>query len=74
MSLRRAKCIDEYIDGVRQAVFEVGDPQECLQFESEDLPFLGLASKCADEIPFHTLLTQINNTHRWGLDAEGGRH
>ncbi|MGB5832631.1 MAG: hypothetical protein WBG92_11655 [Thiohalocapsa sp.] len=36
MSLRRAKAADEYVDWVRQAVFEVTDFRECLKFEWED--------------------------------------
>ena len=101
MSLRRARTVDEYIEWVRQAVFEVGDLRDCLEYEiedmakfpvfldpledgikalfasmgdgtytfgREDLPFMDLASKYAEEIPFHTLLKQINETHRRGLD------
>lgn len=107
MSLRRAKSVEEYIEWVRQAVFEVGDLRECLEYEledlttfpafldplqegirdlcrameqgvysfgREDLPFMDLAENYADRIPFHTLLKQINETHRRGLetDAEKG--
>ncbi len=101
MSLRRARSADEYVEWVRQAVFEVGDLRECLEYEledlnrfpafldplqegiegiyrfmqdgiyrfgREDLPFMGLAGRYADEIPFHTLLKQINETHRKGLE------
>ena len=104
MTLRRAKSVDEYVEWVRQAVFEVGDLRECLEFEledlnrfpafldpledginavyksmqdgtysfgREDLPFMDLATKYAGEIPFHTLLKQINETHRRGLDVGG---
>jgi hypothetical protein len=104
MSLRRAKSVEEYVDWVRQAVFEVGDLRECLEFEledlsrfpafldpleegikdlyrsmeqgtysfgREDLPFMDLAGKYSDQIPFHTLLKQINETHRRGLEVEG---
>jgi hypothetical protein len=102
MSLRRAKSVDEYVDWVRQAVFEVGDLRHCLEYELEDmakvptfldpleegiqglfrsmqegtyafgresLPFMDVAARCADEIPFHTLLKQIDETHRRGLDC-----
>lgn len=104
MGLRRARSVDEYVDWVRQAVFEVGDLRNCLEYEiedmakfpafldpleegvkavyeamkagayafgREDLPFMDLAGRYADEIPFHTLLKQINETHRRGLDVEG---
>ncbi len=107
MSLRRAKSVDEYVEWVRQAVFEVGDLRECLEYEledldrfpafldplqegieslyrsmqdgtygfgREDLSFMELAERYADEIPFHTLLKQINETHRKGLEVgtDGG--
>jgi hypothetical protein len=32
---------------------------------------MDLAGRYAEEIPFHTLLKQINKTHRRGLDVEG---
>jgi hypothetical protein len=93
------------VEWVRQAVFEVGDLRECLEYEiedmsrfpafldpledgikaiyrsmeegtyafgREDLPFMDLAARYADEIPFHTLLKQINETHRRGLDVDTG--
>jgi len=105
MSLRRAKTVDEYVDWVRQAVFEIDDLRNCLEFEledlnrfpafldpldqgikavyksmqdgsynfgREDLPFMDLAEKYADDIPFLTLLKQINETHRKGLEVDGG--
>lgn len=104
MSLRRARSVDEYVEWVRQAVFEVADLRDCLEYETEDmakipafldpledgvaallrsmqegtyafgredLPFMDLAGRYADEIPFHTLLKQINETHRRGLEVEG---
>jgi hypothetical protein len=104
MSLRRARSVEEYIEWVRQAVFEVEDLRECMEFEledmarfpafldpleegikaihaamrdgtyafgREDLPFMDLAGKYAEEIPFHTLLKQINETHRRGLEVGG---
>jgi hypothetical protein len=36
----------------------------------EDLPFMDAVARFADEIPFHTLLKQINETHRRGLEVE----
>jgi hypothetical protein len=101
VSLRRAKSVDEYVHWVRQAVFEVGDLRDCLEYEiedlsrfpafldpledgikkiygsmqegtyvfgREDLPFMELAEHHSQEIPFHTLLRQINETHRRGLE------
>jgi hypothetical protein len=104
MSLRRARSIDEYVEWVRQAVFEVGDLRDCLEYEledlgrfpafldpleegikgvyksmqdgtyvygREDLPFMEMAARYSEEIPFHTLLKQINETHRRGLEVDG---
>lgn len=104
MSLRRARSVDEYVEWVRQAVFEVDDLRDCLDYESEesaglpaflslledgikslwrsmqdgtygfgreDLPFMDSVARNADRIPFHTLLKQINETHRRGLEVEG---
>ncbi|MEI6415085.1 MAG: hypothetical protein WCP34_12610 [Pseudomonadota bacterium] len=100
MSLRRAKSAEEYIEWVKQAVFEVADLRECLLYEMEDLtrmpgylepleqsiqalhdamkqgtysfgredlPFMDLIQRHGDYIPFHTLLKQINETHRKGI-------
>ncbi|HSO83957.1 hypothetical protein [Thiocapsa sp.] len=41
-------------------------------FGREDLPFMDPAGKYAEEIPCHTLLGQINETHRRGLDVGAG--
>lgn len=104
MALRRARSADEYVEWVRQAVFEAADLRDCLEYESEDvarlpafldpleavirgllqsmqegvysfgredLPFMDLATRYADAIPFHLLLKQINETHRHGLEVEG---
>lgn len=104
MSLRRARSVDEYVEWVQQAVFEVGDLRHCLEYEiedpsklppfldplesgiaalydsmhagtygfgREDLPFMDVAAKFSEGIPFHGLLKQINETHREGLDVEG---
>lgn len=102
MSLRRARNVDEYVEWVRQAVFDVDDLRECLEYEMEDLArfpafldpleegikdvyrsmregtyvfghedlaILALAERFSKEIPFHTLLKQINETHRKGLEV-----
>jgi hypothetical protein len=106
MSLRRARSADEYIDWVKQAVFEVDDLRNCLEFEvedlgrfpayfepldqsikqlfesmqagtyqfgREDLPFMDIVHRFGDQIPFNTLLKQINETHRRGIEVEGDR-
>lgn len=102
MSVRRAKSVAEYVDWVKQAVFEVDDLRDCLEFEledlqkfpaflqpldegirqvyqsmregryafgREDLPFMDVATRFAEQIPFYVLLKQINETHRKGLDV-----
>jgi hypothetical protein len=40
-------------------------------FGREDLPFMDLVIRFADQIPFHDLLKQINETHRRGIDLDG---
>lgn len=103
MSLRRARTAEEYVEWVKQAVFEVGDLKDCLLYEAEelqnfpayieplesgvkglyksmeegtysfgreDLPFMEVAYQNEADIPFHTLLKQINETHRKGLEID----
>ena len=103
MGLRRARTAEEYVEWVKQAMFEVSDLKECLLYESEemqffpdyieplesgiksvyqdmcdgnysfgreDLPFMEVAYRHVEDIPFHTFLKQINETHRKGLEVE----
>lgn len=103
MSIRRAKSAEEYIEWVKQAVFEMNELKACLEFEAddlsrypayvepleegikslyqamregryqfgrEDLSFIPIALRFGDEIPFHLLLKQINETHRQGIDVQ----
>ena len=103
MTLRRARSADEYIDWVKQAVFEVDDLRDCLEFEiedlnrfpayldpldksikdlfdamkrgnyqfgREDLPFMDIVHVYGDQIPFASLLKQINETHRKGVEVD----
>ena len=37
MSLQRARSAEEFIEWVKQAVFEVGDLRDCLEFEMEEM-------------------------------------
>ena len=37
MSVQRARSADEYVEWVKQAVFEVGDLRDCLEFEMEEM-------------------------------------
>jgi hypothetical protein len=39
-------------------------------FGRDGLPFMDLAATYCEEIPSHSLLKQINETHRRGLDLE----
>lgn len=53
----------------------VGDLYESMckgtySFGREDLSFMEVANRHGDEIPFHILLQQINETHRRGLDVD----
>lgn len=101
----RAKSAEEYVEMVRQAMFEVQDLRECLLddleekgrfpafldpleqgvrelyrcmeegsylYSREDLPFMSLVRRHAQEIPFAELLEQINETHRRGMDLGDG--
>lgn len=38
-------------------------------FEDKDLPFMGVANKLGNSLPFSELLAVINHTHRKGLDV-----
>ncbi len=38
-------------------------------FGREDLPFIEIVDRHANDIPFYLLLRQINETHRYGLDV-----
>jgi hypothetical protein len=103
MVLHRARSVEEYIEWVKNARFEVQDLRECVMFEAEemprfpifleplersidklyqdmcdgvyqfgreDLPYMEVAHKFGDTIPFHLLLKQINETHRKGLEVD----
>ncbi|MBK1699864.1 general secretion pathway protein GspF [Thiococcus pfennigii] len=41
------------------------------RFGREDLAFIDLIAEHSAQIPFHSLLEQIDETHRRGLDLEG---
>jgi hypothetical protein len=101
MTLPRARTVDEYVEWIKQAVFEVQELRACLEYDLEDpqrlpsyleqletsvnsifdamkngnyqfsrhpLPFMDLIQRFGEEIPFSTLLKQINETHQQGLD------
>ncbi len=103
MALQRARSAEEFVEWIKQAVFEVEDLRACYEYQMEelgrypafldpleegvkglyqlmvdgeyrfgreDLPFIEIANKHADDIPFNTLLRQINETHRKGIDVD----
>jgi hypothetical protein len=37
MSLQRARSAEEYIEWVKQAVFEVGDLRDCFEFQMDEM-------------------------------------
>ena len=61
-----------YLESLEAGIREVYDAmcEGRYSFGREDLPFMDVALKHADDIPFHTLLKQINETHRKGLEVE----
>ena len=60
-----------YIEPLEEGVKRVYDAMVAgtYQFGREDLPFMEVVRLYEDQIPFHTLLKQINETHRRGLDV-----
>lgn len=62
-----------FLDPLEEGVKAVYESMKAgtYSFAREDLPFMDLAARYAEAIPFHTLLKQINQTHRRGLDVEG---
>lgn len=76
-------CLDYEVEDMSKLPAFLGPLEEGIQavheamrsgsysFGRGDLTFMDLASRCASESPFHTLLKQINETHRRGLDVEG---
>ena len=60
-----------YIEPLEEGVKQVYDAMVAgtYQFGREDLPFMEIVRLYEDQIPFHTLLKQINETHRRGLDV-----
>jgi hypothetical protein len=60
-----------YIEPLEEGVKRVYDAMVAgtYQFGREDLSFMEVLRQHEDQIPFHTLLKQINETHRKGLDV-----
>ena len=60
-----------YIEPLEASVSQVYDAMVAgtYQFGREDLMFMEVLRNYEREIPFYTLLKQINETHRKGLDV-----
>jgi len=60
-----------YIEPLEEGIKQVYDTMVggTYQFGREDLSFMDVLRRYEDEIPFHTLLKQINETHRKGLEV-----
>lgn len=60
-----------YIEPLEEGIKQVYDAMVSgeYQFGREDLLFMDVLRVYEDQIPFHTLLKQINETHRKGLDV-----
>lgn len=61
-----------FLDPLQQSIQDVLNAMQSgrYQFGHEDLPFMDLMPRFADDIPFNVLLKQINATHRHGLEVE----
>ncbi|MCB1858114.1 MAG: general secretion pathway protein GspF [Gammaproteobacteria bacterium] len=60
-----------FLDLLESGINEVYDAMSRGEygFGREDLPFMEIAERYAEQIPFLILLRQINETHRKGLDV-----
>lgn len=63
-----------YIEPLEEGIKQVYDAMVAgtYRFGREDLSFMEVLRRYEDEIPFHALLKQINETHRKGLDVPTG--
>jgi hypothetical protein len=61
-----------YIEPLEDGIRQVYDAmlEATYHFGREDLLFMDVLRRFEHEIPFHTLLKQINETHRKGLDVD----
>ena len=60
-----------YIEPLEEGIRQVYEAMVAgsYQFGREDLMYMDVLRLYEDQIPFHTLLKQINETHRKGLDV-----
>jgi len=63
-----------YLDPLERGIKDLFETMQAgrYQFGREDLPFMNLVHRFGEEIPFSTLLKQINETHRRGIEVESG--
>ncbi len=66
-SMRFPVFLDPLNEGLQRLFTSMTDGS--YHFGREDLPFMEIAERFADDIPFMLLLRQINETHRYGLDV-----
>lgn len=61
-----------YIEPLEEGIRQVYDAMcnGTYHYGREDLLFMDVLRRFEQEIPFHTLLKQINETHRKGLDVD----
>jgi len=60
-----------YIEPLEEGIQQVYDAMVAgtYRFGREDLAFMDVLRRHEEHVPFHTLLKQINETHRKGLDV-----
>jgi len=60
-----------YVEPLEEGVRQIYDAMVAgsYQFGREDLPFMETLRRHGGQIPFNSLLKQINETHRKGLDV-----
>ncbi len=60
-----------YIEPIEEGVKQIYEAMVAgtYQFGREDLAFMDVLRRHEHQVPFHSLLKQINETHRKGLDV-----
>jgi len=63
-----------YLEPLEQSIKDLYETMKAgnYHFGREDLPFMNLVHNYGEDIPFATLLKQINETHRKGMDVDSG--
>ncbi|KOR31136.1 general secretion pathway protein GspF [Achromatium sp. WMS2] len=70
--LEEMQRLPSFLDPLEQSINDLFTKMKNgnYQFERSDLVFMDLVRRYGDEIPFSTLLKQINETHKYGLDID----